>query len=965
MKLVSLGVLCVMACAQLSAQNGAAIAHQFQNPPKAYRPMVRWWWPGGNVTDAELRHEVDLLDQANFGGAEIQPFTIGLDPKMPEATRKRVDDYLTPTFFAHMKAALDEVRTKGMWLDYTFGSGWPFGGAGVVTPELASVELRSAHQTIRGPVHFHEKIVMPGPDTRTTKDANLPPGWVNRFRQREKLVAVVAVRGDKVEYFPSQDSSRPEVKKTGQLDAGTPIVLTSHMLPDGTLDWNVPAGTWQVFTFKEMPTGQKVVGGAGAGPQLVLDHMSKQAFDLYAQRVGGTAHQYDGQYFGHGLRAIFCDSLEVQANLYWSDHFLEEFRQRRGYDLTPYLPILKIPGFEVPYNATAARLPLYNIKGIGDRVRRDYWQTVSDVMIENFYSPFIQWAADNNLQSRVQAHGSPTDLLRVYGASSIPETEDLLDNGRYDFLKMASSGADLYGRKIVASESFVWHGKAYQTTPEKIKRYADELLTAGINEIIYHGFPYKYMDRPYPGWHPFALGGAFSSDMNQTNPFWPFLPQLNEYITRLQYISQTGTTVAPVALYRSMLAYDAISPSPPEPKIDTLLMNAGYNFDHIDAYTILMSKVVDSKLISPGGGQYSVLVLPRQESISVKLAVQLATFARLGLPIVMIGDVPKTESDAVDGNLPVRPGSASLQNVMTDGNVHVTPNVRGVAKILDASIQPNLRFHGEPLPFIEKRIGKLDTFFLRNPEDAAKRTIIESNAVGTPEIWNPWTGAIRPLAHFERSGKTVRVPIDVDAYGSALLVFDPDEKSIGKPLDTSSPAQEEAQVAVGLKGWSFHGVGIGPGSKPAVIDMKMPSLEDWTTTDRLKNFSGRGQYTTTFTVPASLLGSHRRLVLDLGDVGDVAEIAINGKAGPQLLMQPYRADVTSLLHDGENTLQITVVNALFNALSAHGLSANYYPEETNTANGLLPSGLVGPVRLEEMKANGETAIDTPRADHRN
>jgi len=170
---------------------------------------------------------------------------------MPEATRKRVDDYLTPTFFAHMKAALDEARTKGMWLDYTFGSGWPFGGAGVVTPELASVELRSAHQTIRGPVHFHEKIVMPGPDTRTTKDANLPPGWVSRFRQREKLVAVVAVRGDKVEYFPSQDSSRPEVKKTGQLDAGTPIVLTSHMLPDGTLDWNVPAGTWQIFTFKE------------------------------------------------------------------------------------------------------------------------------------------------------------------------------------------------------------------------------------------------------------------------------------------------------------------------------------------------------------------------------------------------------------------------------------------------------------------------------------------------------------------------------------------------------------------------------------------------------------------------------------------------------------------------------------------------------------------------------------------
>src|SRR6185437_7784680 len=230
--------------------------------------------------------------------------------------------------------------------------------------------------------------------------------------------------------------------------------------------------------------------------------------------------------------------------------------------------------------------------------------TVSDVMIENFYSPFDQWAAAHNMLSRVQAHGSPTDLLRVYGAADIPETEDLLDQGRYDFLKMSSSAADLYGRKIVASESFVWYGKAYQTTPEKIKRFADELLTAGINEIIYHGFPYKYMDRPFPGWHPFATEGAFSSDVNETNPFWRYLPQLNEYITRVQYISQAGTTVVPIALYRGKLAYDSIDPPPPEPEIDTRLMSDGYNFDHIDAYVLLHCHVEGGKLISPGGATY-------------------------------------------------------------------------------------------------------------------------------------------------------------------------------------------------------------------------------------------------------------------------------------------------------------------------------------------------------------------------
>ena len=574
-------------------------------------------------------------------------------------------------------------------------------------------------------------------------------------------------------------------------------------------------------------------------------------------------------------------------------------------------------------------------------------------MIENFYGPFIEWAAANNLQSRVQAHGSPTDLLRVYGASSIPETEDLLDNGRYDFLKMASSGADLFGRKIVGSESFVWHGKAYQTTPEKIKRFADELLTAGINEIIYHGFPYKYMDRPFPGWHPFATEGGYSSDMNQANPFWPYLPQLNLYITRLQYISQTGTTVAPVALYRAMLAYDAIEPAPAEPEIDLRLMNAGYNFDHIDAYTILKSKVVDGKLISPGGASFSVLVVPEVKSLSVEVADKLVTLARQGLPIVCVGNIPATEPNVAGGQLSAKPGPETLRNALTNGLVHLAPDARGVTKLLaDASVGPNLHFDGPPLPFIEKRIGKLDAFFLRNPGDSAKQTVVELHADGAPELWNAWNGEIRSLKQFERKGNSVRVPINVDPYGSALLVFDPDGMPTGMPVDISTLARPELQIAVGQNGWDFHGVGIGAGSQPEVVDMKMATLEDWSMIDRLRNFSGRGQYTTTVTIPASLLESHRRIVLDLGEVKDVAEIGINGKPGPELLLRPYRADVTSLLQSGENTLQITVVNTLFNAVSAQGRSAIYIPEETNTENGLLRSGLIGPVRLEEMNPDG-------------
>jgi hypothetical protein len=344
-------------------------------------------------------------------------------------------------------------------------------------------------------------------------------------------------------------------------------------------------------------------------------------------------------------------------------------------------------------------------------------------------------------------------------------------------------------------------------------------------------------------------------------------------------------------------------------------------------------------------------VLPQRESLSVELAAQLSAFAGQGLPIVFTGGVPSTQPNAVDGKLSVKPTTNPPQNILKNSNVHVEPDAKAVVKVLATSVSPNLHFKGKPLPFIEKRIGKLDFFFLRNPDDVSKQTTIECDASGTPELWNPWTGTIRPLAHFERSGNTVRVPISLDPYGSLLLVFDPEGKAPEKPFDMLSPADPAVQITLGQNGWDFHGVGIGPGSRTEEVDMKMSSLEDWTTIERLQTFSGRGQYTTTFTVPASLLDRHNPIVLDLGAVGDVAEISINGKRGPDLLLRPYRADVTSLVHAGNNTLQITVVNELYNALSAQGRSSNYLPEVTNTANGLLPSGLIGPVRLEEMKVN--------------
>jgi hypothetical protein len=281
----------------------------------------------------------------------------------------------------------------------------------------------------------------------------------------------------------------------------------------------------------------------------------------------------------------------VSANLFWSDDFLAEFRGRRGYDLLPYLPILKLQIYAEP-NSQFVDRPVYEMTEVGDAVRHDYRQTVSDLMTERFYGQFNKWAHDHNLLSRTQAHGAPADVLRIYGEADIPETEDLFAWGGYDFLKMAASAAHVEGHAIVGSESFVWSNAAYETTPEKVKIAADELLTAGINAIVYHGFPYIIPEVPAPGWHPFSGvsgrfgGGNFSSQFNELNPLWPYVAPLNDYLTRVQYVSQVSTDVAAVALYRNDLVHGA-NQFPPAPKLNQALLDAGYNYDHINVDSLL------------------------------------------------------------------------------------------------------------------------------------------------------------------------------------------------------------------------------------------------------------------------------------------------------------------------------------------------------------------------------------------
>ena len=942
----------------------AAIHLTFRHPPAEYRPMVRWWWPGGDVRDAELRREVDELDLAGFGGAEIQPLSMNFPAKLPADVRARVFSAGTPRYFQHVRTAVEEARHHGMWIDVTLGSGWPAGGGEAVTPERCVTDLRYSETAAKGGERFRRALDLPsisgsgvGQFVHGTMgdpiQAN-PPGWDDRLKARARTVAVLAYRVvPPVTTAPAipMPGAAATILTSGSIDLDSRIDLTGQVAGDGTLDWQVPPGEWHIFAFRQVAMNDQVMGGAMPGPRLIVDHFSQAAFDAYMQQFGKPMVDALADRFGHGLRALFYDSLEIPADLYWSDDFLQQFESRRGYSLVPYLPLIIQFGYNNGYSSAVSK-PLYDRPGIGAAVRRDYWKTVGELILEDFYEPFNAWASGHGLLTRTQAHGAPADLLKVYGRSNIPETEQMAvaDHApelTSHFTKMASSAADLYGRHIVSSESFASSGEPYWTTPGAIREKADRLFVAGINQIVYHGFPYTYDDRPYPGWGAFNNGSttaSFGMFMSERNTFWRYLPRINAYISRLQYISQTGTSVTPVAVLATRVGYPLSGF--PEPQTTQALAQGGYAYSHINADALLSARIENGTLVTVGGARFAAIVIDDSTWLEPSVAAMLEKSAQQGVAVVIVGRLPSESATLKDFDTNSRIVRDAVAALLALPRAKHVETIDAFIRALSALTAPNVSFHeGPALPFIEKRLGMLETFFFSNPSNRSVTVELAVAAAGSPQLWDPWTGAIRPYGGFRSTDQAKELTLNLDPHGSVLLVFDPTDRHA--PQGIPEAAMEPATTIAITGPWNFSGIGHVIDGSEARIRRSLPQLIDWAQDRQLKGFSGRASYATHFSIPGRSLAGVKKVTLDLGDVEDVAEVTLNGKGTPALLMAPYTIDVTKLVRPGNNLLEITAVNSLSNSASPRPPFYALPVAGMESARSFVPrrSGLLGPVNL--------------------
>jgi hypothetical protein len=697
----------------------------------------------------------------------------------------------------------------------------------------------------------------------------------------------------------------------------------------------------------------KMVERAGPGGEgNVIDHFSKEALKAYLR-------QFDKAYKGHrvkSLRAYFNDSYEVDdasGESNWTEDLFDEFKKRRGYDLREYLPLLLGAPTEE-----------------GLRVLCDYRETISDLLLEEFTQAWGDWAARKGALTRNQAHGSPANILDLYAASGIPETEG---TDRIKF-KFASSAAHVTGKPLASSEAATWMDEHFHGTLGQAKQWIDQYLLGGVNHNCYHGTTYSPPGEAWPGWMFYA-----SVHFGPTNSFWTDFVKLNQYVTRCQSFMQAGRPDNDVLLYcpiydtwsqrgRSLLQhFDGSASDTVVRLVGETMLGAGYTFDFVSDRQLARVKFKQG-VLETGGNQYRTVMVPKCSFIPLDTFVKLMTLAEQGATILIHSQLPAD----VPGLADLDARRQALYEQMS--RLGFTPNTPGVQQaeigkgrvVLGSELNELLtlakvereRMPDSGLKFERRRYDKGRIYFVQNAGDRpvdqwvpVARQPMTAVALFDPMTEESGLGAMRVTP---RGIPEVYVQL---APGQSVIIKTLNAKTDGPAYVYTTTSN---QAVAFPNRWTLSFISGGP-ELPESSDNV--SLGSWTDLSQagVRTFSGSAEYERVFARPTL---DADFWWIDLGRVCDSARVMLNGQDIGTVIGAPYRIRVPDTWIKPQNVLTVEVSNAMANRmadLDQRGVPykkfynvnfparkrENTGPDGLFSAANWAPrdSGLIGPVTL--------------------
>lgn len=871
------------------------------------KPWTRWWWPGSAVNPKDITASLEAYKAAGLGGVEITPI-YGVS-----GYENQFIDFLSPQWMRMLDHTLKEARRLGIGVDMATGTGWPFGGG----PHIGAAEacrdinvktwsLKSGERLSDPVIFIQEPYVRAVGNqiyelhgiykTEETKGSISEPllKEASRTPDIEKLVEPVYENKNLQALALDQVQFRKQLPLQTLMafnEKGQSIDLTSKVDAEGKLNWTAPEGEWTLYGLFMGWHGKMVERAAPGGEGNVIDHFSAAALKKYLS-------VFDKAFAGNslnGLRAFFNDSYEVddaRGESNWTPALLDEFKARRGYDLRSYLPDL----FQKERDENSLR------------VLHDFRLTISDLLLEKFTIPWREWAKAKGKIVRNQSHGSPANILDLYGAVGIPETEgtEILR------FKVSASAANVLGKPLVAAEAATWLDEHFKSGLRDVKASVDKYFLGGVNHIVYHGTSYSPADDPWPGWLFYA-----AVHFQPVHPFWKDFGALNNYVARCQSFLQNSKPDNDVLIYfpfsdkisspggRELLHhFDGMNGFEQTDfyKVSEELLQKGVCFDFISDRQI--EKLSNSgSLIKAPGGHYKAIVLANVKYLPLETLKKLNELAKGGAKIIAYKNFPAGP-----------PGLAELEK-RQDWFTAIATTLRQ-SIIMGDEIMPLLAQANVPV----ESMTELGLHFTRRNATHGKYYFIVNSSKEPISHWVPLASNAAAAYIFDpmlaRSGRAkikkengnTFVFLQLQAGESCILqtsatalqgpLFDYIDWQ-GNPLDISGE-------------WKVTFISGGP-KLPGATDVNNP--RSWTEfpVDGVKEFSGTAQYSIRFPKPLSEFKADG-YVLDLGRVEQSAEVILNGKKLATLIGPVYSVVVPADQVKESNLLQVNVSNSMTNRI---------------------------------------------------
>ena len=774
------------------------------------------------------------------------------------------------------------------------------------------------------------------------------------------------------------------------IDKAKIVDLTGRMGLDGSLAWMVPTGTWRIVRLGYTPIDARCGPAAREATGLECDKLSRRGLDAHWPHMPA---RYLSTVAGRqAFRSMTIDSYELPGQT-WTEDFAEQFAARRGY--APGVRLLSVVGYPVGTWSETSKF-LY-----------DFSRTTSDLFADNYYGYFTELCRRHGIRSLCETYDGAYDHLHCASCVDIPAGE-IWDRHNGEcmscFCRMAACVSHVVGGSgAAAAEAFTgFHPFArFETTPADLRIRTDDAWARGINQIVYH----SYVHQPWHNVKPGLTLGSHGTQLNRHTTWWPEGRAWSDYVRRGQYLLRTGIAQADVLVIDAETGslWNALHTSYPDYSHDLACMQSFWRL-----------KRVNGGVQVPGDGNavYPCVVLTGSYMTSLRTLRKIRELVSDGADVAVLPPVgtPTLGDDGVQWKQAV----SELFGGMKRGDMKRIGNGRllledNVPKAASAfGVVPSMK-GAAGLGVVHRRLGRQDIYYLANTSTnkAVRQTVSLACTRGLrAEFWNAWDGTHGPAPIATAVEGRADVFVDLPPARSVFVVFAEGEANplasvdaatvtdavcfrthAGKPEavfsrpgevrirnaereGVLSAAESDFPMPQDLStGWSVAFRGLGASEDAFAF----PHLVSWSEReeDGIRHFAGRGIYRRTFSWRDGK--TLARIVLDLGDVRDVAKVTLNGKPVATLLEAPYVVDVTEFLIDGENALEVEVVNCWPNRLigdakkrAAAGESPSSCPDwavndSPRTGEGpwtwsthawaysakdaLVPAGLLGPVSL--------------------